>query len=307
MANHWTIGKKLFTGIGVLVALLLLSGTVAIWSSSMLKEHLDTAIMKTTPKVDLAHRIQENVVRLRSEQRRALSAVQSDDMETVAKAASRVDEISKMNQERLDEMGKLIVTEEGKRTIAEIRKTHRRLARNRPRGARVHAKEAERRGEGSRSIQGQPADRRDRQARRRAAGPARAVPEGIRGGSRSQLLTGPNGRHRPPDRLAAGGGGDRVLGAGHHRDAATDGEPLARSVGAGGGGLVAGVDLGAVALAGRHGAGGVARGVVGVDGGDGVDDAAERGERAAGVRADGGSRPPGDREQPDARARWCRR
>ena len=88
MANHWTIGKKLFTGIGVLVALLLVSGTVAIWSSSMLKEQLDTAITKTTPKIDLAHRIQENVVRFRSEQRRALAAASENDLETVAKAAT---------------------------------------------------------------------------------------------------------------------------------------------------------------------------------------------------------------------------
>ena len=121
MAN-WTVGKKLFTGIGALVALLLLSGTAAIWSASTLKEELDTAIQKTSKKLALAHTIQETVVRLRSEQRRALVAAFGDDHATVDQAAKRVDDLGKENERNLEDIGALIVTEEGRRTLAEIRK-----------------------------------------------------------------------------------------------------------------------------------------------------------------------------------------
>jgi methyl-accepting chemotaxis protein/methyl-accepting chemotaxis protein-1 (serine sensor receptor) len=119
--GNWTVGKKLMTGTGALVVCLLLSGGLSVWATSMLKGLLDEAVEKTVVKLDLAHRIQENVVRLRSEQRRALAAAPEGDLDTVNAADARIAELFKLNEERLDEIGKLLVTEEGKRTVAEMR------------------------------------------------------------------------------------------------------------------------------------------------------------------------------------------
>ena len=58
---------------------------------------------------------------------------------------------------------------------------------------------------------------------------------------------------------------------------------------------------------GRERAGGVARGDVGVDGGDGVDDASERRELAGRARADERRRSPRDRVERGARRRWSPR
>ena len=284
MGNNWTVGKKLFTGIGVLVAMLLVSGAMAIWSSSMLKGQLDTAIQKTTKKISLSHEVLSTAVRLRSEQRRTLVAAFGNDHETVAKATARVNELVKQNEASLDEVSKLIVTEEGKRIVAEVRQlqkewraTHEELDALVAKGENKEAWEL------ARTKSNPLVDQIDEKANTFLEA-AERVPEAVRGGGPERLQPGQDADPGAAGDLGAGCRRDRLLGEEHHGHVAVDGEPAARGRRAGGRGVLAGLHVRAVAVAGRHRTGRLARGDVGLDGGDGLDDAPERRERAAGRR-----------------------
>ena len=120
MAN-WTVGRKLFTGVGVLLGMLAITGWLGVRTAADIKANLDVATQQTAKKIDLAHRIQENVVRMRSEQRRALLAGFGNDPETVKAADGRITELLELNGKRLDEIGTLLVSEQGKKNVADIR------------------------------------------------------------------------------------------------------------------------------------------------------------------------------------------
>jgi methyl-accepting chemotaxis protein/methyl-accepting chemotaxis protein-1 (serine sensor receptor) len=119
--RNWTVGKKLNAGVGAMMVLLLATVWMGLSTATGIKGHLDVATGQTTKKIDLAHRIQENVVRFRSEQRRALVAGFGKDPETVKAAASRITELVALNGQRLDELQKLLVVEAGRKAVADIR------------------------------------------------------------------------------------------------------------------------------------------------------------------------------------------
>ncbi len=118
--NNWTIGKKLYAVVGTLAFLLVLAGAYAMYSGSTLNEGLDTALTKTTQKVNLALRIQQNALVLRSEQRRALVAGFGNDMKTVEAASSTIAEVVTLNAQRVDQITPLLATEEGKKLVRDI-------------------------------------------------------------------------------------------------------------------------------------------------------------------------------------------
>jgi methyl-accepting chemotaxis protein len=119
--RNWTIGQKLLSGVGVLNALLIVMGILALTTGATLKGELDVAVRQTTKKIDLAHEIQENAAQLRSEQRRALVAAFAGDRQAVTAARTRIQELLAANGGHLDEMAPLLVVEQGKRAVADIR------------------------------------------------------------------------------------------------------------------------------------------------------------------------------------------
>ncbi len=123
VGKNWTIGMKLYAVVGALGALLALASGFSMWSASSMEEDLETALNKTTKKIDLALRIQQNALVARSEQRRALVAGFGQDMATVEAAAKAVDEVIVLNKKRLAEMEPLLVSAEGKKVVADIEQT----------------------------------------------------------------------------------------------------------------------------------------------------------------------------------------
>jgi methyl-accepting chemotaxis protein len=119
--RNWTIGQKLLSGVGVLNAVLIAMGILALTTSASLKGELDVAVRQTTKKIDLAHEVQEAAARLRSEQRRALLAAVADDRPGVAAAGARIQELLTASGAHLDEIAPLLVAEQGKRAVADIR------------------------------------------------------------------------------------------------------------------------------------------------------------------------------------------
>jgi methyl-accepting chemotaxis protein len=119
--RNWTIGQKLLSGVGVLNALLIVMGILALTTGATLKGELDVAVRQTTKKIDLAHEIQEAAAQLRSEQRHALLAAFAGDRPAVAAAARRIQELLTASSEYLDEIAPLLVVEKGKRAVADMR------------------------------------------------------------------------------------------------------------------------------------------------------------------------------------------
>jgi methyl-accepting chemotaxis protein/methyl-accepting chemotaxis protein-1 (serine sensor receptor) len=119
--RNWTIGKKLFGAVGMLIVLLLGTGALAIAIAAALKGELDIAARQTVRKVDLAHEIQEEVVRCRSEQRHALLAAFAKDRPAVDAAAARITDLLAANDARMSEIEPLLVLDRGRRALAEMR------------------------------------------------------------------------------------------------------------------------------------------------------------------------------------------
>jgi methyl-accepting chemotaxis protein len=120
MKTKWTVGKKLFTGVGVLLAFLLAEGGTAFWVARSLNAQLDTAITVTAKKLELATSMGESGAGMRSEQRRYLLGVFGKDKATMDAAEKamdgRVDEMRK----KVAELSPLLQSEAGKRAATEL-------------------------------------------------------------------------------------------------------------------------------------------------------------------------------------------
>ena len=64
MQGRWTIGKKLFTGVGVLIALLMASGATTLWTTRAMNERLVNTGEKTVRRIRLAERAQAEPLRM---------------------------------------------------------------------------------------------------------------------------------------------------------------------------------------------------------------------------------------------------
>jgi methyl-accepting chemotaxis protein len=118
--GNWTIGKKLYAIVGALALLLTVATWFALWSGSSLNDAIDTALGKTTKKVELALRIQQNAVMAKSEQRRLLVASFGKDANTIEAAIKAIDDIAVKNKAELAEIDPLLATAEGKKLVADV-------------------------------------------------------------------------------------------------------------------------------------------------------------------------------------------
>ena len=64
MQGRWTIGKKLFTGVGVLIALLMASGATTLWTTRAMNDRLVYTGEKTVRRIRLAERAQAEPLRM---------------------------------------------------------------------------------------------------------------------------------------------------------------------------------------------------------------------------------------------------
>jgi len=105
--SQWGIGRRLFVGIGVLVALILASGGVAIWAGSQMKKQLDHTARETARKVNLAQQIAQGAVTLDAEQRRLLLAGLGADQDGQALARRVIRETVQASKRLMAEMESL--------------------------------------------------------------------------------------------------------------------------------------------------------------------------------------------------------
>ena len=259
MAN-WNLSKRLFMGVGSLVLLLLVSGAVSFITGRSMKAQLDSATKQTARQLELALQLQRDGVSLSNLQRGLLLAALGGDQNGQKQTAAVGLGAARRHEEALRRDG--FAARRPRRGLEARRRAEEHVGR--VRRERRAGREIRRRGQrgdgvgrgapevGAAAQQGQ----REHAAADGDAGPS------LRRGDQVQrrLLPPPVVAHHRRLRGVDGAGGGRAVGRqGHHHHAAhRDARPgpgrAARRHR-----LVAGGQRVAVAVAGRHRAGGVAR------------------------------------------------
>ena len=117
--SKWGIGRRLFTGIGALVALLLVSGGISTWAGSQMKKQLDYTAKVTAHQLNLAQTVELEAITLDAEQRRLLLSGLGGDQEGLAHARKVIQETLQENAKKLEEM-KSLSSGDSQRRVAEI-------------------------------------------------------------------------------------------------------------------------------------------------------------------------------------------
>src|SRR5687767_7867637 len=73
LVDHWTIGRRLYTGSGALLALTLLAGVVAIWGASRIKGDVDT-VTRRAAGLEHAMAVQTSLYKIESREKTLLWA-----------------------------------------------------------------------------------------------------------------------------------------------------------------------------------------------------------------------------------------
>jgi methyl-accepting chemotaxis protein len=119
MAN-WNIAKKLFAGIGALVALLVISVTLSFWAGRAMKADLDHATQVTARRLNLALRTAHDAIVLSAEQRAVLLAGLGQDQNALRAAHDAIADSRSDAGRRLEELQELSETEDARQLVRSI-------------------------------------------------------------------------------------------------------------------------------------------------------------------------------------------
>ena len=123
MAN-WNLSKRLFMGVGSLVVLLLVSGSVSFITGRSMKAQLDGATKQTARQLELALQLQRDGVSLSNLQRGLLLAALGGDQNGLKQTQQSVASLRTDMKKRFDEMDSLLAgRDEGLKLVAELRST----------------------------------------------------------------------------------------------------------------------------------------------------------------------------------------
>ena len=121
MQGKWTIGKKLFTGVGVLIALLVASGANSLWTTRSINERLVNTGEKTARRIMLAERAQAEPLRLYIAEQMMLLARASGDKALNESWQKRFEATKASQQKDLAELEALLELESGKQALAKFK------------------------------------------------------------------------------------------------------------------------------------------------------------------------------------------
>jgi methyl-accepting chemotaxis protein len=116
----WTIGKKLYTGIGALVLLLALAGANALWVAGTLNNSIDVATNVGAKRVDLAFQVASDTKDLRSSQRKMLVAAFRKDPPKVEESKQEIEKQLAEFSADAKNLRPLLTSEEGRRLLADL-------------------------------------------------------------------------------------------------------------------------------------------------------------------------------------------
>jgi methyl-accepting chemotaxis protein len=120
MRGTWTIGKKLYTGIGALVVLLLLAGTNALWVASTLRSEIDEATNVGAKRVELAFRVAADAKDVKSSQRKMLVAAYRKDTPKVVESKQDIQNELDSFHKYAGDLRPLLQSEEGRAMLTDM-------------------------------------------------------------------------------------------------------------------------------------------------------------------------------------------
>jgi methyl-accepting chemotaxis protein len=120
MRGTWTIGKKLYTGIGALVLLLALAGANALWVAGTLNNEVKSATSIGARRVALAYQIAADAKDIKSGQRKMLVAAYRKDTPKVDESKQDIDKALKAFQADATELNPLLVSPEGRALMGDM-------------------------------------------------------------------------------------------------------------------------------------------------------------------------------------------
>ena len=120
--SHWTIGKKLYLGVGALVALVLVISGISLWSSSNIFGRFERTAKATAHKHALALDLQYQFEMGYSHAKSMLLAGMAADNAGVEKAKGTATTATEKIDEAIAEIRPLIETEAGRQALADVDK-----------------------------------------------------------------------------------------------------------------------------------------------------------------------------------------
>jgi methyl-accepting chemotaxis protein len=120
--SHWTIGKKLYLGVGVLVALVIVISGISLWSASTIFGRFENTADKTARKQALALKLEYEFEMGYSHAKSMILAGMSADAKGVDKAKATVTASTGNIDKGLEQMRTLVDTDAGRQALAEVDK-----------------------------------------------------------------------------------------------------------------------------------------------------------------------------------------
>lgn len=121
MTRSWTVGRKLFTGVGTLAVLVLLGGAVSIWQSRALKGELDET-SQSSVKLGLARQLDENMTSLSVDERGLILGALSGDPAAIDAAQADSERHFSEAQAALGQLTALVQASDARRAVEEVKR-----------------------------------------------------------------------------------------------------------------------------------------------------------------------------------------
>jgi len=120
MRGTWTIGKKLYTGIGALVLLLALAGANALWVAGTLYDAITSATSIGARRVDIAFQISGDAKDIKSGERKMLLSAYRKNSALVDEAKQDIQKATAAFAEDVNALRPLLVSKEGRAMLDDM-------------------------------------------------------------------------------------------------------------------------------------------------------------------------------------------
>jgi methyl-accepting chemotaxis protein len=120
VVDHWTIGRRLYTGCGALLALTVLAGGVAIWGASRIKGDVDI-VTRRAAGLEHAMSVQTSLFKIESREKTLLWAGLDNDRALYDSSKAAVAAEYESAQRQVDELTTLVESETDRTVAAKLR------------------------------------------------------------------------------------------------------------------------------------------------------------------------------------------
>src|SRR5918992_131451 len=119
--RNWTIGRKLYSNVGVLVAVMVVSSAVALWGIQTMDRYLEETAGDTTTRLTLALGLQVDLEKVYSAQKSMVMAAASNDQAQVHEQQGKIQKALDAARARVAEIEPILIAESGRKAIAVVK------------------------------------------------------------------------------------------------------------------------------------------------------------------------------------------